>query len=240
MRTAITTSVLAFLALAPFTMQAQSLSGMPGLVHVPTADFMRDGAFYVGGSYLPRQTLGYSNFDRDGLALFSSLTFMPFIEVDLRFTKQLGRSAAQGHTVDRSPSVRFKLLREKRARPAVVFGIHDVFSTVAEGGARHFGATYVVLSKRFMSSQFLVATSMGYGFVAFESRGRELIGLFGGVKFRSIHFRRIALLAEYDTKYINVGADFYVNEIVRCKCGLLNFQYFTANASMHFNLFDVF
>ncbi|MBN1466980.1 YjbH domain-containing protein [candidate division KSB1 bacterium] len=234
------TTLFAVLALAHCGAQAQSLSGIPGLVHVPTADFMQDGTFYIGGSFLPRQTLSYSNFSRDGLVLFSSLTFLPFLEVDLRFTKQVGRSAAQGHTVDRSPSVRCRVLREKQKSPAVVFGIHDIFSTIEHGGARHFGAAYVVLSKRFFSSQFLIAPSLGYGFDLFEARGRELVGLFGGVRIRSTHFRRVAFLADYDTKYFNVGADLYLGDLFRCKFGLANFHYFTANASMHFSLFDVF
>ena len=234
-------AILLFGTLAQFkAVRAQTLLGIPGLVHVPTADFMRDGTFYVGCSFLPRQTLSYSNYSRDGLVLFSSLTFLPYIEVDLKFTKQLGRSAGQGHTVDRSPSIRFKVLSERRSRPAVVIGLHDVYSTVQDGHARHFGATYVVLGKRFPISKFLIAPSLGYGFDAFKGQNKSLLGLFGGVRIRSVYFRRAALLFEYDSNNVNVGADLYMDRTFRIKCGLLNFQYFSASASMHFDLFDVF
>lgn len=219
---------------------AQSLSGIPGLAVVPTADFYKDGTFAVGTSYIPRASLRYSGHRYDGLVLFASMTFLPNLEIDLRLTKQLGRSAGEQHTVDRSPSLRLRLLRERRLLPSIVFGVHDLFSTVEDGQARHFGATYFVATKRFLHGKFLFAPSIGYGFNLLESRQPELLGFFGGVKIRSAHFRPFALNMDYDTKYLNFAVDIYPVKSAQIKIALLNFQHFAANASMHFSLFDVF
>jgi hypothetical protein len=172
--------------------------------------------------------------------MYASLTFLPFVEFDFRFTKQLGLSASQRHTADRSPSIRFKLLSERHQTPAIVIGIHDLFTTVEEGQARHFGATYVVLTKHFFSRTFMLVPSIGYGSDLLQGHQPELLGLFGGVKIRTIHARRLALLIDYDSRYVNAGVDIYITRMLRIKLGLSNFQFFTASGSMHFNLFDVF
>jgi hypothetical protein len=233
-------TLVAMLFLCAFAVTAQSLSGVPGLVQTPTANFMKDGTFYVGGNYLPKERLSYSNYRYNGGVLFISLTFLPNVEVDMRFTKQLGRPSYMRHTMDRAPGVRVRLLRETQQRPAIVFGIHDVFSTVANGRARHFGATYVVCTKRFYYGSFLVAPSLGFGFDFFEAQGKELMGVFGGARIRSKYFKPLAVLVDYDTQFLNFGLDFYAAHGFRLKVGFLSFRYFVAGISMHFNLFDVF
>ena len=65
------TIVLLFLFQFSHASYGQALNGIPGLVNIPTADFMKDGTFYVGASYLPKQTLLYSKYNRDGLVFFS-------------------------------------------------------------------------------------------------------------------------------------------------------------------------
>ncbi|MBN1481763.1 hypothetical protein EH223_05425 [candidate division KSB1 bacterium] len=229
-----------FIAIAVHSSLAQSLSGIPGLVYIPTAELKKDGVSAIGLSYIPKESLSYSRQQRDGLVVFASMTFLPFLEIDLRLTKQLGLAASERHTVDRSPSVRVKLVRERRTLPTILFGVHDIFSTVEHGQARHFGATYFVATKHFLHGTFMIAPTIGYGFEILESDQTELLGFFGGIKIRSAYFRRIALLVDYDTKYMNFAMDIYPLKSAQIKLALLNFRHFAANASMHFSLFDVF
>ncbi len=219
---------------------AQALGGFPGLVRVPTADFKRDGSFYTGAGLLPKQTLTYSNYQRDALVMFSSLTFLPFMEIDLRLTKQLNMPEGANHTMDRSPSLRIKLLRERRWLPATVFGFHDFITTTDDGKARHFGSTYLVFTKRFYLPWMRLSPTLGYSFPVFQSEHYEFVAWFAGFKIQPYGLRWLALVMDYDSAEFNYGFDLYPLPWIQVKCALLNSRYFTFNTSMHFNLFRVF
>lgn len=219
---------------------AESIYGTPGLVAVPTAEFNKDGVITSGANFISKERLSYSKYQYDGLVTFTSLSFLPYLDVSIKFTKQLGRPASSGHTVDRSPSVRLKLLNERRLYPALVFGVQDVLSTVNKGRARHFGATYLVMTKHFFIENFMIVPSIGYGFKMLDGREKDLVGIFGGAKIRYARFRPAALLIDYDTQYLNVGFDLFPTRFLCIKAGMTNFKYFVAGASMQFNLFDVF
>ncbi|HNY03112.1 MAG TPA: YjbH domain-containing protein, partial [Bacteroidales bacterium] len=121
----------------PFSADSQSVSGVPGYIRVPCATFHDDGSLTAGVSFLPKQHLPYSNYRSDALAVFASLTFLKFLEVDLRVTRQLDVPHGASHVVDRVPSVRFRLLQEKKYIPAVAAGFHDILTSFEDGSARH-------------------------------------------------------------------------------------------------------
>jgi hypothetical protein len=224
----------------PLQANAQTLAGIPGLVRAPTADFMRDGEFYLGGGFFPKEELDYTGYQRDGLALFSSLTFLPFFELDLRLTRQLNLPTEATHTVDRSPGVRLQLLKQTRYLPSAVLGLQDLFSTIDDGTARHFAASYLVLTRRFVVGALFLSPTAGYSYPLYKSRQSELVGWFGGVKVQPKNLSSLAFLLEYDTHTINVGVDIFIRKFVLLKFALLNFQYLSFGTSMHFNLFAVF
>jgi hypothetical protein len=232
--------MVAVLSTSPQPASAESIFGFPGLVAVPTAEFNRDGMVTSGANFISKERLSYSKYQYDGLVIFTTLSFLPYIEVNLKFTKQVGREARDNHTVDRSPSIRLKLLNEKRHYPSIVFGVHDVLSTVNNGHARHFGATYFVATKHFFVQDFMIVPSIGYGFDTLDGNEKDLVGLFGGAKVRYARLRPVAFLIDYDTQYVNIGLDFFPTKFACIKVGLTNFQYFVAGVSMQFNLFDVF
>ena len=217
-----------------------SLTGMPGLVHIPSADFMHDGVIYGGANLIPRQALPYSHYNNDGLVIFASMTFLPFLEFDLRLTKQLGIPPSHHHTVDRSPSIRLKILRDRGWKPALVIGLQDIFSTVEQGEARHFGSTFIVATKIFKINNLLISPTAGYGFKAIKAGQYEFVGLFGGAKFQLFSHRQFSLSIEHDSESLNIGADISVLRMMNLKCAILDLQYFSFGASMHFDLFDVF
>lgn len=220
--------------------EAQTSGGTPGLVRIPTADFMRDGAFYLGSGFIPKESLDYTNHERDGLTVFSSLTFLPFFELDLRLTRQLNLPAEATHTVDRSPGIRLRLLKQTRFLPSAVLGFQDLFSTITDGTARHFAASYLVFTRRFAAGALYLSPTLGYSHPLYASRQSEFVGWFGGLKVQPKSFTSLAFLLEYDTHNANIGFDIFIRHFVLLKFALLNFQYFSFGTSMHFNLFAVF
>ena len=228
------------LILGSVRLSAQALGGFPGLVRVPTADFKRDGTFYTGGSFLPKERLAYSNYQRDAFSIFASFTFLPFMEIDLRLTKQLNMPEGANHTMDRSPSLRIKVLRERGIFPAMVLGVHDFIATADEGSSRHFAASYLVLTKRLYLPVARVSPTLGYSFPIFKKQSYEFLAWFAGVKVQPYALRWMAIVMDYDSAEFNVGIDVYPLPWIQVKCALLDRQYFTFNTSMHFNLFRVF
>jgi hypothetical protein len=223
-----------------FRAEAQTLGGIPGLIRIPTADFMRDGSFYLGGGFFPKEALDYTGHQHDGLTLFSSLTFLPFFELDLRLTRQLNLPAEATHTVDRSPGIRLQLLKQTGYLPSAALGLQDLFSTISDGEARHFAASYLVLTRGFAAGALYLSPTLGYSYPMLASRQNEFVGWFGGLRVQPRSFTSLAFLLEYDTHNTNIGFDFIIRHFVLLKFALLNFQYFSFGSSMHFDLFAVF
>ncbi|RPI01682.1 MAG: hypothetical protein EHM72_05940, partial [Calditrichaeota bacterium] len=101
----------------PIAAGGETLSGLPGMVRMPTAEFHHDGIMTAGISFIPKKVLAYTHYEHDGLTVFSSLTFLPFLEIDLRLTRQLGLPEGANHTVDRSPGLRIRLVKESAQTP---------------------------------------------------------------------------------------------------------------------------
>ena len=166
-----------------FTARSQSVSGVPGYVRIPVATFNEDGSLLFGTSFLPQEHLPYSQFMHDALAVYINLTFLSFVKVDLRVTRQLNiPSGTKHHIVDRVPSVRFRILKEKKWIPAVALGFHDVLTSLESGVAHHFGASYIVVTKNFHIAKLHlgIGTTVGWGSSNFLWKNDEFIGTFGG------------------------------------------------------------
>lgn len=218
---------------------AQTLGGVAGLVRAPSAEIMRDGTFYLGASFLPKEILDYTGHQRDGLVVFSSLTFLPFLEFNLRLTRQLNLPQEATHTVDRSPGLRLRLLRQSQTLPSLVLGFHDLFSTVDQGQARHFAATYLVITRRFEARQFYLSPTVGYSHPLYANRRSEFEGVFGGFKVQPKSIAAAALL-EYLNQSINLGIDLRPTRWAQLKVALLDGRYISCNVVLHFNLSAVF
>ena len=76
-----------FLAILPFCSQAQTLTGMSGLLNSPTADMQTDGTFIMGVNCLPKINMptGFSPYSYNGNYYFN-LTFLPFLEAAYKLT----------------------------------------------------------------------------------------------------------------------------------------------------------
>ena len=186
---------------------SQSLTGLNGLALIPSAEMLENGQVVLGSSYFSSQFLEYGEYKYNGVAGYVSVTFLPFVELSFRYTGQLRSITRENKNFpDRMPSVRVRVLGEKKWIPAIGIGVHDI-SSVDGGGAKHFEATYMVLTKNFplgsLSSSLKINT--GYGFALFPASNHELKGIFGGLSLAHPNFSRLNYIMEYDSKNVNAA-----------------------------------
>ena len=166
-----------------------------------------DGTFMTGGNYLPQEMLprewGYNSGN-----YFVNLTFLPFMEVAYRCTLLKVKSTGKWNQ-DRSVSLRLRPLKEGKWWPSVVIGSNDLLTTgelnpfLDSGGNRYFSSVYAVGTKHFGFYGHDIGVTVG-GHVPFRSRS-ENKGVFGGVSYRPAFLKPLEVMAEYDSKVVNVG-----------------------------------
>ncbi len=217
---------------------AQTLSGVPGYLTVPVATFNDDRSLQFGASFLPADHLAYTNYQYNAVAAWAGVTFLSFVEVDLRVTRQLGLPDGSNHVVDRVPTVRFRVLKEKKWVPAVALGFHDVLTSLTSGEAHHFGATYIVVTKNFDLSRpgIEIGATLGWGAAKFPWENAELIGLFGGVSLGTRYVPWLRLLCDYDGATVNAALRATFFKRLCITAGTLNFDSFTGSLCYRFSL----
>jgi len=222
----------------PLWAVGQSVTGVPGYVRIPSATFNKDGTMWFGTSFLPRQHLPYSNYRYDALAAYVGVTFLSFIEIDLRVTRQLNIPEGWHHVVDRVPSVRFRILKERKWVPALAVGLHDIITSLESGAARHFGASYLVLSKNFHIKplQLNMEATGGWGAKKFIWKNNEFIGFFGGILLTFDKIKWMNLVCDYDGTDINAGLQFVCFKHLYVTAATMGFDSFTGTLSYRFNL----
>ena len=186
---------------------AQRSLGVSGLLNIPSADMQEDGTFMAGGNYLPQEMLpqewGYNSGN-----YFVNLTFLPFMEVAYRCTLLKVESTGKWNQ-DRSVSLRLRPLKEGKWWPSVVIGSNDLLTTgelnpfLDSGGNRYFSSVYAVGTKHFGFYGHDIGVTVG-GHVPFRSRS-ENKGVFGGVSYRPAFLKPLEVMAEYDSKAVNMG-----------------------------------
>lgn len=217
---------------------AQTVSGVPGYITVPSATFHDDGTVVFGAAFLPRRHLPYTGYARDAVAIYTSLTFLKFMEVDLRVTRQLNLPEGSRHVVDRVPTVRFRILQEKKWLPAVAIGFHDFLTSLESGEAHHFGASYVAVTKHFnlAGDRVRIGATAGLGTPRFLWKNSELTGPFGGLSIGSPRIPWLTVLADYDGSTMNAGIRADLFRRLTLTAATLGFDTFTGGLSYRFNL----
>ncbi len=229
--------LLLFILAGPVAL-TQTPAGIKGYVRIPSATFNPDGSMYLGSGFFPRKYLpfpdkGFFSKEYDAYTVFASLTFLPFVEVDLRVTGMLDHPDTYKFGLDRVPSVRFRILKEKRWIPAVVAGFQDVLTSVENGSPRLFGASYLVVTKNFHIPQIFlnIEATAGYGSEWFIWQNTELIGAFGGIAVSCDKFKWITFMIDYDGQTPNAGLRLEFFKHLNLMAGFLNFDSFTGTIS---------
>jgi len=230
--------VIAILLIIATKSLAQSVTGIPGYVRIPTAYFNDDRTLYFGASFLPSNYLSYSNHKYDAIAIYTSLTFISFLEVDFRVTRMLNFPESRNYTVDRMPSIRLRIVKEKKWYPSIVIGVHDFLSSINTGAARRFGASYLVCTKSFQIKQLSlnIENTIGYGTDWLNSNDHEYVGFFGGISVNWERIKWINMMVEYDSQRINIGSSILFFKHLKLLVGLEGMDTLTGTISYRVSL----
>jgi len=201
-------ALIIFIVLLNFTGAcSQSLMGTTGWLNIPTADMQEDGTFILGGTYINKNYIeAYGEGEYDAVTYYFNLSFLPFMEINFGNTRLLNYDKGSA-TVDRRFSVRIRAVRERKYIPAIVVGVHDVFTSISKESQtnQYFSSMYIVASKNIPVKKSEFGITLGYGINAF--RNNQFLGLFGGVSFSPGFYRPLKFIAEYDGKGINLGGN---------------------------------
>jgi hypothetical protein len=188
----------------PFLSYTQTLNGSTGLLNIPSADMQADGTFIVGTNYLP--AINQPRWNYNTANYYFDLTFLPFLEITYKCTLIKTLSSGRYTQQDRSINLRMQLMKEKKYLPAMVAGIHDIYTHT--NGNQYFGASYIVLTKHIEFKNNILGITSGYGMQLL--RNNEFVGLYGGFSFTPAFFKPITLMGEYDRKGTNLGGSLFL------------------------------
>ena len=201
-----------------------------------------DGTVRIGANFL-NDRLTPATFDYHTFNYYLNVTFLPFLEVALTSTAFMNERRTAFVNEDRSVSVRVRLLGERRVRPAIAVGSNDLFtssdggrfSTSGGEGNQYFGSTYVALSKHFVFSGHRFGVHLAYN-VSMNDRFRIDSPVSGGVSFSPRFCRRMNLIAEYDTRCFNLGANALIARHVFVQVLLQKLRYPSCGLCFEFGL----
>ncbi len=207
------------------TCKAQLTNGVTGLLHMPSADMQRDGTLMIGGNFLNRHNLpnnfwwGYNSYN-----YFLNVTFFKRLEIAYVCTLFKGKKENSywpeitwGKFVnqDRHFAARLQVLREGewwKYMPSLVLGVsdpttggsYDYTDLAVEGDANgYFNRMYLAMTKHFD----VRVGELGVHAAWLYNRRTDypLNGPAVGVNFKPAFHKELNLMAEYDSKTVNVG-----------------------------------
>jgi hypothetical protein len=177
MRLGLTVALVVILGAQASRAAGGSLGGMTGLVNIPTAQTLEDGALRFGVSFIDKRWAYGERGTSHNTSYALSLGFLANLELSFRASVWEGSRFLEGvdaPKIDRMGSARFRMLREDRWLPALAVGITDVRGTRYHYGAKTLRAARHVLD-----------------------------GSFGGIEVTA--FSRLSVLLDFDTEKWNSG-----------------------------------
>ena len=220
--------IVCCLLLLAGSVKAQFTYGTTGLLHMPTADMQRDKTFMAGGGYLSNHATP-DRWTYDTWNYYINITFFPWLEVAYTctiFDEMVYRGKYQLHmeNQDRNFSVRLRLWKEgwwKSWTPQIVVGVND-FTTGSGGDYTDFGVDgdgngyfnrYYIAAAKHLDWYGKWGIHAAY---LYNKRGKDKLNgpTFGvdyqfalpGEKLWQKAVNGLNLMAEYDSKFVNVGA----------------------------------
>lgn len=187
-----------------------SLEGTTGLIRIPTAEVAPDGTLQGGISYMDRDhsRLG-SGALSDAMPIFVSMGLLPNLEIVGKITifHDL-RAFAWPLSTDRSFSLQYRLCKQGPHIPAIAIGAQDI----------GFAAETQEVGK----AEYVVGTWAEPRWRAHLGFGKDrLDGVFGGVNVDLSGNRRLQLLVDYDTEFVNAGVRGFVGKWLTLDASLL-------------------
>lgn len=217
--------------------KAQFTYGTTGLLHMPTADMQQDKTFMLGGSYLNEHATP-SRWNFDTWNYYLNITILPWLEVSYTCTLFTAESLGlkdwgySGYTnQDRNFAVRLRAWKEgwwKKWTPQIVLGANDVLHGSSEGGNLGVVEGSSIRGNTFYQRYYIVATKhwFWYGdwgihaaYIYSKRLGHQFNGpaigvdyqfALPGTEFWQKAVNGLNLMAEYDSKFVNVGAKYTI------------------------------
>ncbi len=227
------------LLVSSYTVSAQSTIGISGLLNSPSAEMSPDGTVKIGGNILNRQlTPDYWNYHT--VNYFLNITFLPFFEASLTNTALDMWQEGRFSNVDRSINFKLRPLKEGRYWPAVVVGSNDFITTSEElvtpvGGNRYFGKIYLALSKHFNINGHTIGLHTAYNYITSSSL-ETVFPVSGGISYSPSFYKKMNVIAEYDTKNLNVGANLIFLKYVYLQMLVQNLKYLSIGVHFQFTI----
>lgn len=239
--------ILFFLVSCGFA-SAQFTYGTTGLLNMPTAEMQKDKTFMFGGGFLEKHATParwfYNTYN-----YYLNITFFPWLEVAYTCTlhKALENDPflSDGYWVpstygkfvnqDRSFHVRIRVWKEgwwKPWTPQIVIGGNDIGSDTWKGGAISYD--YERKGNGFLNRYYIAMTKHFYWYgdwgvhSAYVYNNRKYFKLNGpclGVNYHPYFHTHLNLMAEFDSKSVNIGMSYsiwkdhinIIGELNRCK-----------------------
>ena len=212
---------------------AQFTYGTTGLLHMPTADMQQDKTFMAGSGYLNKHATP-SRWYYNTWNYYINITFFPWIEIAYTctiFDEWLANRKVHMINQDRNFSGRLRLWKEgwwKEWTPQIVIGGNDVLHGSISGGeigvvegsserGNTFYQRYYAAATKHVSwfGEWGIHVAYVYG----KRIGHQFNGVAVGVDYQFAlkgeepwqkAVKGLNLMAEYDSKFVNIGAKYAV------------------------------
>ena len=212
----------------------QSLTGMSGLLSVPTSELNKDRTIIVGTNYLNKKYLAYTKENYSAFDIYITMAYLHFLELGVRVTRVPNLPEGSHHNVDRMFSFRLRLIEEGFYVPSVAVGANNPLSTRED--ANHFNSLYVVTTKSFQMNSILqnISFTLGYGSDIIKAADHEFIGVFGGISFQISDF--LDLISEYDANHLNGGIKILLLDHFHFLLCWKGYKYFNGGFAFQFRI----
>lgn len=211
------------------TAKAQFTYGTTGLLHMPTADMQKDKTFMAGGGYLNKHATP-DRWNYNTWNYYINITFFPWLEVAYTctiFDEMIGTVHLMNQ--DRNFSGRLRLWKEgwwKDWTPQIVIGGNDVLHGSDRGGDIGSFEGASIYGNTFYQRYYIAATKhlswngnwgIHAAYVYSKRIGHQFNGTTIGVdyqfalpetSFLNKAVNGLNLMAEYDSKFVNIGAKY--------------------------------
>ncbi len=211
--------------------QGQTTTGSSGLINTPEGEIRPDKTMLIGCNFLPVGQAG-PKFNYNTGNYYFNLSFLPFLEATYRLT--FFRTNGKITNQDRSFGAKLQFLKEKKVTPSLLIGMDDIYTESTTGGNQYFASAFLATSKTFRTTAHIFRLSAGYGL---NTKGRErLSGFFGGISYSPQRFTRLKVMAEYDTRNINVAGSLLIARHLNLYGGYYGNQKLAAGIAWRFLL----
>ncbi|MEI6502601.1 MAG: YjbH domain-containing protein, partial [Armatimonadota bacterium] len=186
-----------------------SLEGTTGLIRIPTAEVAGDGTLQGGITYMDRDHSRLAGAPSDAMPMFVSIGLLPNLELVGKLTIfHDTRMFAWPFNTDRSFNVHYRLCKQGPHHPAIAIGAQDI--------------SFAAETQEIGKSEYIVSTWAANRWRAHAGLGKDrLEGAFGGVNVDLTGNRKLQLLMDYDTEFVNAGLRGFVGKWLTLDASLL-------------------